>query len=103
MSKRIMYEVHWHSVNGQFTHCSVTPIQILWEGVMPGCSRPSIRAVGADGRPFMGSADEYYNTEAEAWAAARAELADTATDLERTIAERTQELAAIRRSLEALP
>ena len=75
-----MYKINWHykdSEQTQFSHCTVTPITIVREGILPGCSAASITAKGSDGRTFQGSPRDYFETEAEAWAQLKQDLLDT--------------------------
>lgn len=77
---KTLYEINWHyKDNGQtkFSHCTVTPITLVREGILPGCSAVSITAKGSDGRTFHGSPRDYFETEAQAWAQAKQDLIDT--------------------------
>ena len=77
---KTMYEINWHykdSDQNQFSHCTVTPIEVLREGVLPGCSAVSITAKGSDGRTFQGSPRDYFESEAAAWAQVKKYLLDT--------------------------
>jgi len=77
---KTMYEINWHYKDNeqtQFSHCTVTPITIVREGVLPGCSTVSITAKGSDGRTFQGSPRDYFESEAAAWAQAKQDLLDT--------------------------
>lgn len=71
--KKTMFEVNWHYEDvgedgvASFSHCTVTPIQVIREGVLPGCTRPSITAVDIDGRQFQGEPDNYHRTQSAAW------------------------------------
>ena len=77
---KTMYEINWHYKDNeqtQFSHCTVTPITVVREGILPGCSAPSITAKAADGHTFLGSARDYFESEAAAWAQAKQDLIDT--------------------------
>lgn len=77
---KTMYEINWHykdSDQNQFSHCTVTPIEVLREGILPGCSGVSITAKGSDGRTFQGSPRDYFESEAAAWAQVKQDLLDT--------------------------
>lgn len=80
---KTLYEINWHYKDGEqtkfskFSHCTVTPITVIREGVLPGCSAPSITAIGADGRTFQGSPNDYFESEADAWAEVKQDLLDT--------------------------
>ena len=100
---KIMYEVNWHSVNDVFSHCTVTPITVLREGVLPGCSGVSITAKDSAGRKFHGSPDNYYATEEAAWAAVKAELVESVETHEKQLAELQVQLSTQRGFLEKLP
>ena len=61
----IRYEVNWHQKGGE-EFFSVTQIKVIWEGVLPGCSLPTITAIGSDGRRFQGNPNDYFKTKEEA-------------------------------------
>lgn len=93
------YEVNWHYVNEIFTHCSVSPITVIWEGIRTGCKGVSIVAIGSDGRKFYGSPRNYYQTEADAWAAIKAQLTESVAAHEKQIRGLQEQLEAQRRYL----
>lgn len=77
---KTLYEINWHykdSEQNQFSHCTVTPITVIRESVLPGCSAVSITAKDSNGRTFQGSAGDYFETEAAAWAQVKQDLLDT--------------------------
>ena len=77
---KTMYEINWHYKDNeqtQFSHCTVAPITVVREGILPGCSAVSITANGSDGRTFQGSPRDYFESEAAAWAQAKQDLLDT--------------------------
>lgn len=77
---KTMYEINWHYRDKEqnvFSHCTVTPITVLRESILPGCMAVSITAKDSQGRTFQGSQRDYYASEAEAWAAAKQDLLDT--------------------------
>ena len=77
---KTMYEINWHYTDNEqtkFSHCTVTPIEVLREGILPGCSAVSITAKGSDGRTFQGSPRDYFESEEAAWAQAKQDLFDT--------------------------
>lgn len=100
---KIMYEVNWHYKNDVFSHCTVTPITVIREGVLPGCEGESITAIGADGRKFLGTAKEYFNTEVEAWGSVRLELLQAISARDREIEELTNENFTMHKFLCAMP
>lgn len=91
---KTMYEVNWHYTNDVFSHCSVTPIKVIRESVLPGCTGVSITAKDSNGRKFQGSPDNYYATEEAAWAAAKAELAESIEADEKQLAKLQEQLFA---------
>lgn len=77
---KIMYEVNWHyreNDNNAFSHCTVTPITVLRQGILPGCSAESITAKDSEGRVFQGTLKDYFVTEDAAWENIRDGLKDT--------------------------
>lgn len=103
---KTMYEINWHYKDNeqtQFSHCTVTPITIVREGVLPGCSAVSITAKGSDGRTFQGSPRDYFETEAQAWDYVRKGLAAAVDDNEAYVEVLNAEVLAIRAFLATLP
>lgn len=99
---KTMYEVNWHSVNDVFSHCTVTPISVIRESVLPGCTSVSITAEDTKGRKFQGSPGDYYATEAAAWAATKVELAESVEAHEKQLAKLQEQLDALRNYLAKL-
>lgn len=99
---KVMYEVNWHHANGKFSHCSVTPITVFREGVLAGCTGVTISAKDSSGRKFIGTPDNYYASEAEAWEAITAELAQCIASREKASADMASELATMREFFEKL-
>lgn len=99
---KTMYKVNWHSINDVFSHCTVTPITVLREGVLPGCTGVSITAKDSQGNKFQGSPDNYYTTEEAAWAAVKVELAESVESHEKQLAELQVQLTAQREYLAKL-
>lgn len=93
---KTMYEVNWHSVNDVFSHCTVTPITVLREGVLPGCTAVSVTATDSQGNEFLGSPNDYYATEGDAWAAVKVELEEGVLAHEEQVAELQKQLNALR-------
>jgi hypothetical protein len=96
---KTMYEINWHSVGEIFSHCTVTPITVIREGVLPGCMGVSITAIASDGHKFIGSPQNYYHTEEAAWAAAKEELAKSIEAHEKELTETHAQLTAQREFL----
>lgn len=71
---KTLYEVNWHYTNDTLSHISVTPIRVLRESVLPGCSAVSITAVDVTGATFQGSPRNYFESEKEAWEEAKQDL-----------------------------
>ena len=87
---KTMYEINWHykdSEQTQFSHCTVTPITIVREGILPGCTAVSITAKDTNGRTFQGSPRDYFETEAQAWAQARRDLLETIANNDNEVKE----------------
>lgn len=80
-----MYEVNWHCENDKFSHCTVTPIAVLREGILPGCSAVSITARDASGRKFHGSPGDYFKTKESAWEHVKEHLLQTVLSNDKTI------------------
>ena len=77
---KTLYEINWHYKDDEqtvFSHCTVTPITVLREGILPGCSAVSITAKDSTGRTFQGSPRDYFETEAAAWVQAKQDLLGT--------------------------
>ena len=87
---KTMYEINWHYKDReqtQFSHCTVTPIEVLREGILPGCSGVSITAKDSAGRTFQGSPRDYFETEAAAWAQVKQDLLDTIESNDKEVAK----------------
>lgn len=74
---KTMFEVNWHYTNEVFSHCTVTPIRVIRQGVLPGCTGETITAIDGEGRKFQGSADNYFSSEKEAWESVANDLIDS--------------------------
>ena len=91
---KTLYKINWHYKDDEqtvFSHCTVTPITVLREGILPGCSAPSITAKAADGRTFLGSARDYFESEAAAWAEVKQDLLSTVQENDKRIEELSEE------------
>lgn len=85
---KTMYEISWHykdSEQNQFLHCTVRPITIIRESVLPGCTAVSITAKDSKGRTFQGSSEDYFETEAAAWAAVKQDILGTIESYDKTV------------------
>ena len=74
---KTLYEINWHYTDKEqtkFSHCTVTPIEVLREGILPGCSAVSITAKDSEGRTFQGSPRDYFESEEAAWAQVKQDL-----------------------------
>lgn len=96
------YEINWHSVDDVFSHCTVTPITVIREDVLPGCTGISITAIGSDGRRFQGSPDHYFKTEAEAWAKVKSDLEEAVKENAKQAREQERLVFKMRAYLEQL-
>lgn len=99
---RDMYEVNWHRTNDGFSHLSVSKIKVIREGVMPGCSSMTITGIDQNGRKFQGHPDNYFDTEEEAWADAKADMVRDILELGAEIAKYTKEMNAMQDFLEKM-
>ena len=114
---KTLYEINWHHTDKErtksrqradkeqtkFSHCTVTPITILREGILPGCTGVSITAKDSEGRTFQGSPRDYFESEAAAWDNVKSGLMAMADDNEAYIADLKAEVIAIRAFLDTLP
>ena len=92
-----LYEVNWHyDDNDTLVRISVTPIRVLREGILPGCSAVSITAVGSDGRQFQGCPRDYFETEDAAWAQTKIELQEALASEEQIVAEAQRRIEGLR-------
>lgn len=95
--RKTMYEVAWISnEHGATTHIRVEPITVIREGILPGCSAVSISAIDSRGYEFNGDPQDYYETEAEAWKEAKADLNVTIEAYEQRVAEDLESLKVMR-------
>lgn len=93
---KTLYEVNWHYNNDTLASISVSPIKVLRESILPGCSAVSITAVGSDGRKFQGCPQDYFETEEAAWAQTKIELQEAITSEEQAIAEAQKRIKSLR-------
>ncbi len=99
---KTMYELHWHEVNGEFSRFSVTPITVIREGVLPGCTGVSITAVDHRGDTFQGSSLNYFETEGQAWEHGKEGLAMAVRDFEKDVARLQKQINTCRAYLSKL-
>ena len=102
---KTLWEINWHfkdSEQTRFSHCTVTPITVLREGILPGCSAPSITATSSDGCTFQGVARDYFETEAAAWEQVKKDLLKTIESNEKEVDVLKAEMDAIFEFLIAL-
>ena len=98
----VRYEINWHSSGDVFSRCTVTPITVIREGVLPGCSGVSITAISSDGHKFQGSPGDYFNTESEAWESVKKDLVEEIRGSEAQIKQQQRQLGAMINFLEKL-
>lgn len=96
---KILYEINWHYNNDLLVGISVTPIKVLREGILPGCSAVSITAVDKDGHQFQGNPQDYFETEEAAWKQATIELQESIVAGEEVIAETQKQIESFRNVL----
>lgn len=100
---KTLYEVNWHyDDNDTLVRISVSPVRVLREGILPGCSAVSITAVGSDGRQFQGCPRDYFETEDAAWAQAKKEIQETITSAEQAVVEAQRRIEGLRSVLNAV-
>lgn len=89
--KKTMYEVNWHWKDAGphqiFEGCTVSKITVTREGVLPGCSGISIDAIDSDGRKFLGSPENYFETEELAWENIKKDIEDSIENINLDIIE----------------
>lgn len=99
---KTLYEVNWHYDNDTFARISVSPIKVLREGILPGCSAVSITAVAKDGHRFQGCPQYYFETEEAAWKQATIELQEAIASEQRGICEAQRRIEGLRSVLSAI-
>ena len=99
---KTLYEVHWHYNDDTLVRISVSPIKVLREGILPGCSAVSITAVDKDGHQFQGCPQNYFETEETAWKQATIELQETIASKERDVCEAQRRIEGLRNVLLAI-
>ena len=99
---KTLYKVNWHYNDDTLVRISVSPIRVLREGILPGCSDVSIAAVGSDGRKFQGCPRNYFETEDAAWAQTKKELRETITAEEQAVDEAQRRIEGLRSVLLAV-
>ena len=99
---KTLYEVHWHHSDDTLVRISVTPIKVLREGILPGCSAVSITAVDSNGHQFQGCPQDYFETEEAAWKQAKIELQETIASEEHDIREAQRRIEGLRNVLLAI-
>lgn len=97
-----MYEVTWVTNDENFSHATVDKITIIRDGVLPGCSAPSITGIDRNGRKFLGSREYYFETPQAAWDSVIDDLKQTIEKNERLIDALTLETAKVRAYLNTL-
>ena len=97
-----MYEVNYHNKNDKFSHCTVNPITIIRESILPGCTSESITAIDNQGHRFQGSRKDYFVTETLAWDTVKKELEESIQSINEHIVEQTEERDRIQTFLNSL-
>lgn len=70
---KTVFEVNTHYM---FSHCTVTPVEVIREGVLPGCSAETFTGKGHNGELFTGSLQDFYASEQDAWLKVRQNTID---------------------------
>ncbi|AMD43446.1 hypothetical protein ZC03_069 [Pseudomonas phage ZC03] len=99
---KTLYEVNWHYNNDLLIGISVTPIKVLREGILPGCSAVSISAVDKDGHQFLGNPEDYFETEEAAWKQATVDLQETIASEQQAIDEAQKRIESFRNVLSTM-
>lgn len=99
-----MFEVKWHWLDKNkapsvFDYCSIHPIKVIREGILPGCSGVTITAIDNTGRKFQGSPSNYFKTEEQAWKEVKKELNETIESLEKDKQEIEKNISAYKNFL----
>lgn len=101
---KTMFEIKWHWLDKNktpsiFSYCSVHPIKVIREGVLPGCSGVTITAIDITGRKFQGNPSNYFKTEKQAWAQVKKELRESVKSLIKQKKEIEKDILAHKRFL----
>ena len=64
---KTVFEVNTHYKNDLFSHCTVTPVTVIREGILPGCSAESFTGIDQNGERFTGILQDFYTSEQDAW------------------------------------
>lgn len=83
--------------------CRVDPIRVIRRGILPGCSAESITAIGVDGRQFLSSPENYFTTEAKAWASIRKDILEGIKDSKETLEEIRLNISQLEKTLSQIP
>lgn len=97
-----LFELRWYWNDNQFSHCSVTPLRVVYEYVDKGSTEPRIVAIDRRGVKSHMSLKYCFKTEEDAWQHAKAELKEAIQDREKQIAELQGVLDAMREYLHSL-
>lgn len=99
-----MYDVTWiyDLGNDSFSHAKVNPVTIIRDGILPGCSAPSITIRNHLGQTYLSSRKNYFETEEAAWDSVIDGLKRTIENNERERASLMQENAKIQAYLNTL-
>lgn len=89
---KTMYEVNWHYNNDNFSNVSVSPITVVRESILPGCTKVSITAIDSSGSTFNGSLDDYFDTKEQALVNAREIIEAIIKDKKVSIADINKEI-----------
>lgn len=92
---KIKYTVVWVKREDRFHSCDIEPISILGEVVVAGNNEINFMAVGKDGHEFRIHPKFCFETETDAWIAARQEVLEIVKQEKINFAEATMELAGL--------
>ena len=99
---KTVFEVNTHYENDMFSHCTVTPVIVLREGILPGCSAESFTGKDHNGRLFTGSLEGYHASEQDAWLRVRQDTIDGIVASEKRLREEERIAANLRAYLAKL-
>ena len=99
---KTVFEVNTHYKNGLFSHCTVTPVTVIREGILPGCSAESFTGIDQNGERFTGSLQDFYASEQDAWLRVRRDTIDGIRASEKRLRGEERIAANLRAYLEKL-
>lgn len=94
--RKVYYDKAIYDEGGNFVKYEVEAHLLIREGVLEGCTLPTISVVDpSTGKTYQSSLDFYHETEEDAWEAIQ-------TELSHEILDKESEIEALQRELQAL-